>query len=642
MRPLLPLFIFAVLFLCLLGSCRRDPVSASGRAGATAQVEELRKQVVNGANADSILNQWRILEQQPLIQGDSILSARVCYNIARLHAMTRRDSVAYYIERALGYVDPLQGHLEDKAIIYTGMGNMLRAAAKDHQASYYYNKAAAIVLSDSTLDLSVETKSIILLSAAQSNGILYQYKLARQMNFAALALSEELPTGHINRQRVLTQIIQTLGSLEQPADSIAPYLTKLELLHRLHPDDYEISYLYECKNIYFQRTRQTDSILHYQLLKQHRDEELLEAQHYSTSIVSNLLVGYTNVAESYIELRKPREARASLEKAEALIGRYDSLITRDNLIGYKNAAAALGVLEGDPSRSVRLLLEVRELQKLQFETENTQAVAEMNALYQLQAKDRSIQLLNEGMKINQLQLQENRLWLTISVLVAVLLGLTFLFLFYRHRQRRERAEREKLILQQQLLRTQMEPHFIFNTLAAVQSFVRMDKKKLAIKYLNRFSRLLRSSLELSRESLVPLDQEIETLENYLGLQQMRFEDAFAYSIVYPNGDSDFGAAMLPPMLIQPFVENAIVHGIDLDDRNGSVEVEFSIVDDVLQVMITDSGKQASEQVNTGHRSLSGVISAERLKMLGKKAALESVVIAGGGLRVVMTIPLVYG
>ncbi|MCH5686940.1 histidine kinase [Niabella sp. W65] len=90
----------------------------------------------------------------------------------------------------------------------------------------------------------------------------------------------------------------------------------------------------------------------------------------------------------------------------------------------------------------------------------------------------------------------------------------------------------------------MEPHFIFNTLAAVQSFVRLDKKEAAIKYLNRFSRLLRSSLELSREKLVPLCEEMDTLENYLHLQQMRFENAFRYSITQQQG-SDWDAVMLP-------------------------------------------------------------------------------------------------
>lgn len=119
----------------------------------------------------------------------------------------------------------------------------------------------------------------------------------------------------------------------------------------------------------------------------------------------------------------------------------------------------------------------------------------------------------------------------------------------------------------------MEPHFIFNTLSALQSFVRLDKKEEAIKYLNQFSRLLRSSLELSRENLVPLGEEMEALNNYLSLQQMRFEDAFTYKVIRPEGE-DTCAIMVLPMLVQPYVENAILHGIDLSD--GSAHIHSSV------------------------------------------------------------------
>jgi LytS/YehU family sensor histidine kinase len=262
----------------------------------------------------------------------------------------------------------------------------------------------------------------------------------------------------------------------------------------------------------------------------------------------------------------------------------------------------------------------------------------MNALYQLQAKDQSIRILNENIKINKLQLQQNRLWLIISSLALVLLAIILLFLYYSFRQRRFRQEKEKVLLQQQLLRTQMEPHFIFNTLSAVQSFVRLDKKENAIKYLNRFSRLLRSNLELSRENLVPLSDELETLENYLILQQMRFDDAFSYHLTQPE-DQDLTAIMLPPMLIQPYVENAILHGIDLETGSGSIEIHFQLATDILQVRIKDSGKLNPDLPELSHRSLSGTISRERMQLLGKKASIQITKIPTGGTLVVLHIPV---
>ena len=186
----------------------------------------------------------------------------------------------------------------------------------------------------------------------------------------------------------------------------------------------------------------------------------------------------------------------------------------------------------------------------------------------------------------------------------------------------------------------MEPHFIFNTLSAVQSFMRLDKKEDAIKYLNLFSRLLRSNLELSRENVVPLSEELEALENYLILQQMRFDDTFHYHITPPQ-DQDLSAVMLPPMLIQPYVENAILHGIDLHIGNGSIDIQFALSGDILRVKIQDSGKINSDIPELSHRSLSGAICRERMQLLGKKASIQIYKSPNAGTTVILHIPVTY-
>src|SRR5690606_2535729 len=122
--------------------------------------------------------------------------------------------------------------------------------------------------------------------------------------------------------------------------------------------------------------------------------------------------------------------------------------------------------------------------------------------------------------------------------LSALLAVAIVILLYVGRKQRELREKAKHIqlqksaieLEQRLLRTQMEPHFVFNTLGALQSFIRLDEKQQALKYLGQFSRLLRNSLELSRESLVPLADELETLSYYLELQRMRFDNQFDFYI----------------------------------------------------------------------------------------------------------------
>ncbi|MGN7787878.1 sensor histidine kinase [Niabella sp. 22666] len=633
-RPYYALFILmAMLWMACKNVANQAPlIQVLGK-----QINELENVQSSPANSDSLLQVWLLLYNTTDIQKDTTLFATTSYNIARLYAMAGNDSGEVYIAKALELIEPTNGNLELKARIYNGMGNIRSNDTTEHQANFYYNKAATIILADTTLKLSPLSRSIMLLSAAQSNTLLYQYELAGQMNTAVLALSPQLPPGHINQQRVLVQIIQTLNAQHKPADSIAVYLKKLEILHHQYPDAYDDGYLYECKVKYFEARHQTDSILHYQLLKSIIDEKKYQAMPASNTAITNLFVDYMNIGGAYVALKNSTGASLHLKKAAALMKAHPEDIALGYQIIYKSNLASLNELQGNTKEALNLLNEVVDLQKSNYETENTQAVTEMNALYQLQAKDRSIVALNENMKINQLQLQQNRLWLVIVILVSVLLASGLLFFYYNYRQRRAVQEKEKVLLQQQLLRTQMEPHFIFNTLAAVQSFVRLDKKDAAIKYLNRFSRLLRSSLELSRERLVPLSEEIETLENYLNLQQMRFENAFEYDINREQG-SDWDAIMIPPMLIQPFVENAILHGIDLNSGEGKVSVDFSVKNEIVEVSITDSGKKPAVVSEAAHRSLSGTISRERMSLLGKNAGI-STTISENGTTVILHIPV---
>ncbi len=604
-------------------SCEKKQETSKDLELFKDQIKNLSDKKPSPKNKDSILMAWRSMERNPLIKKDAELQAKAKYYIGRVYGMTgETDSAQIYVEKALELIEKTKGNLETKAFVYSGMGNLSNSKAKEHQANYYYNKAATIVLSDNSLDMPPVAKTIILLSAAQSNSALYQYDLAQKMNKAALDLSPQLPQFHTNRQRPLTQMIMIFGKQDK-LDSIPPYIRKLEQLQQEHPKEYNIKHLYDSKSRYFELTKKPDSLLYYQKLKAALDEESLQANPKEQVNINNLLNSYLNIAAVYITKKNIPEAKEYLQSSAQLIKENQELISFDANILYKENLSKLLNVEGKSREAFELMQEVSELQKENFETKNTQAVAEMNSLSQLQAKDRSIQSLNKNIKINELQLEQNRLWLLVTSLIALLL-ITFIgFFYYNYRQRRIRQEKEKILQQQQLLRTQMEPHFIFNTLSALQSFVRLDKKEEAIKYLNQFSRLLRSSLELSRENLVPLGEEMEALNNYLSLQQMRFEDAFTYEVIRPEGEDTCGI-MIPPMLVQPYVENAILHGIDLSDGSAHITVQFFLKDGILQANITDSGKNETDESVKNHRSLSGIISNERLKLLGKNGSIETI------------------
>jgi len=601
------------------------------------QIKNLAEKKPSPENKDSILSAWKDIERNLLIKKDTALQAKAQYNIGKIYAMTgKTDSAQIYVENALELIEKTKGNLEIRASIYNGMGNLSYNKTKEHQANYYYNKAAVIVLSDKALDLSPIAKTNMLLAAAQSNNILYQYDLAQRMNKAALDLSEQLPPSHTNRQRPLTQIITILGKQDK-LDSIPRYLQKLEQLQKDYPKEYNVKYLYDCKSRYFKLIKKPDSLLYYQKLKADLDKINLEENPEEQVNINNLINSYLNIAAVYIAKKNIPEAKNYINLSTQLVDRNKDLITYDTFILYKDHLSSLLNLEGNSGKAFELMQEVSDFQKENFETENTQAIAEMNSLYQLQAKDRSIQSLSKNIKINELELQQNKLWLVITSLLALLLITFIVFFYYTLRQRKTRQEKEKILQQQKLLRTQMEPHFIFNTLAALQSFVRFDQKEKAIKYLNQFGRLLRNSLELSRENLVPLGEEMEALNNYLSLQQMRFEDAFTYEIIRPEGN-DTCSIMIPPMLVQPYVENAILHGIDLGDNSGHIKVQFFVKDLILQAEITDSGKNETDSKVKTHRSLAGIISNERLKLLGKNGSIETIK-NDIGTTVVLNIPI---
>jgi LytS/YehU family sensor histidine kinase len=166
---------------------------------------------------------------------------------------------------------------------------------------------------------------------------------------------------------------------------------------------------------------------------------------------------------------------------------------------------------------------------------------------------------------------------------------------------------------------QLNPHFIFNSLQAIQDFIYGNNEKEASQYLSKFARLMRLTLENSRHENITLKKEIEGLENYLALQKLRLGDKLEYSVTVSDSiDPTFNE--IPPMLVQPFVENAVEHGVKMKEGNGLITVDFGMEQNMLIVTITDNGPGFTQRhaESKGHQSLSMQIISERLELFGKK------------------------
>ncbi len=244
-------------------------------------------------------------------------------------------------------------------------------------------------------------------------------------------------------------------------------------------------------------------------------------------------------------------------------------------------------------------------------------------------------------------------WIFASLTIILLFGIGLLINNRNELKKRLTLEKELAEYEQKALHLQMNPHFVFNCLGSISSFIVQNGTESAIKYLSKFSKLMRLTLEYSKESLIPIDKEIESLKNYLELEQLRFNHMFSFSI---NKSSDIDDDVsLPPLLIQPCVENAIIHGVIPKKTIGSIAITFSITDNQLVCTITDDGigidtsKKNKENSVRAHKSMALEIIKKRLEMIAsstsKNATINVVELRDqnnvNGTKVELKLPLQY-
>ena len=170
----------------------------------------------------------------------------------------------------------------------------------------------------------------------------------------------------------------------------------------------------------------------------------------------------------------------------------------------------------------------------------------------------------------------------------------FLILVFLKRQQKRKNEKvridEKISgLKLLALRSQMNPHFIFNCINTAQNFVLAKETKIGYEYLSKFAQLLRLILENSNHSQVYLEDELKQIELYLELESTRFNNQFSYDINIDNNLKN-GTFEIPGMLLQPFVENAIIHGlVNRKDRTGNIFIRLDLLEDTIRCEITDNG-----------------------------------------------------
>lgn len=583
------------------------------------------------------------LKEKGFLKEGSTL-AFIHYNLAKNLAKSNIDSAKNHINIALNLIEKEKGFNALKFTIYNGAGLISEHEGKFYQSVYYFNKSAAIIMNDDSLQCKPMAKVICLLNAAQDNNKISQYPKSVEQNQLALKILKKLPEHNLKYNfRAYSQLFTACEESEiYKQDSLLFYIKKLKHISAKTNDPMQIRFTNEHMAHYYLLNNQFDkAIQHYNLVKEY-DAEMVSAEPEKPIAIKNFYTTLANLIDLYVQTKQFPEAEILIKQADTIESQHFQILSYYEKCLNKKAKMHFYLAKGDNIKAQNEANQVLELKDNILRNSGIQATEEMATIYELQAKDKSIYGLNKTIDTTTSRLERNKLLLFIVGLLALLAISWVLLLYFFQRQKRQKQEKEKILLQQQLLRTQMEPHFIFNTLSALQSFIRFDEKEKSIKYLSQFSKLLRSSLELSRKNDVPLDQELEAIENYLSLQQMRFEYTFAYEIIIP--DTDTSALLIPPMLIQPFVENAIIHGIGNLSDKGFIKLEIVLKGNQLMVKITDNGKgfQGKSDIAVDHQSLSGAIARERLEILARENKIKTnieIVSNENGTIVLLTLPV---
>ncbi|OJX30223.1 MAG: hypothetical protein BGO86_15165 [Chryseobacterium sp. 36-9] len=473
-----------------------------------------------------------------------------------------------------------------------------------------------------------------------SKGVVYSqqnnYAAALENDFQALKIYEE-NKNNLQTSKLYNNIGVIYKSIDDQEKALEYFLKANQTSRKINPETFAASasnigliYLFQNK---------------LEQAKKYFDESLKSYQENENPRGLGEL--YNSYSQYYIRKNQKKEAKNSLQKAE------EEFLSVDDKFGLSDTYMFLAQIYFDEKELEKSLQFSNKSLELAKELDLTEA--QMNAekllsqiydqkedqklaLYHLKnydiEKEKFDAVKNEQQRLKtelnfqyekqQLEKRENasreRLkWIfTVLIIGLLLLGL---FLFYRNKEKQK-----TLLLQKQLtefehkaLHLQMNPHFVFNCLAAISAFVIQNGKDEAIRYLAKFSKLMRLTLEFSKESSITLDKEIEALQNYLELEQLRFNNKFDFNISKESNIEDDTA--IPSLLLQPYVENAIIHGVVPLEDKGFINIIFRQIEDQLICIITDNGvgieqsKKNKETFVNAHKSMAMEISKKRLETL---------------------------
>lgn len=260
-------------------------------------------------------------------------------------------------------------------------------------------------------------------------------------------------------------------------------------------------------------------------------------------------------------------------------------------------------------------------------------ITEIQTKYETAKKEKENELLIYEKSLKEVELNKEKTFVRVGILFIILLFVIG-FLALRSIKLKQKSETNELKsknleMQKRLLRSQMNPHFIFNSLNSIQSLISGNKPDMADIYLVKFARLMRSILMNTQKTFIVLEEEINFIKLYVEIEQLRFDNSFKYEIIIDDNILT-DVTYIPPMLVQPFVENALMHGLINKVNNGKLTVGFKPKGNIIQCTITDNGigRQKAGEIKRKSRYENkpmGIrLTKDRLKLLNIQSNSEIV------------------
>ena len=329
--------------------------------------------------------------------------------------------------------------------------------------------------------------------------------------------------------------------------------------------------------------------------------------------------GYSYFTQGQVaeNLGKDMEAIRFFQKA---LGVFEQTNERSVAAETHTEIAKIHEKRGDYQQALAAFKIAQQLEDSIQQTQQAQQIAALEKDFALEKKEVEIDFLKKENELKNKNLRKNR-WVILALIGLLLLGSFVSVLLYR--QRKLVLEKETAEVKQQLLRQQMNPHFVFNALNAIQNYFLTGDAETSVLLMGQFSRLMRSVLNNSNETFVSIHDELELLRLYLDIEQLRTDRKFDYEI---NVDSevDIHHTQLPSMVTQIFVENAIWHGIAPKKGKGLISLNvakqnghtiFTVRDDGVGRKYSMQRKTPSQK---SHRSIGTSLVKERIHQINRK------------------------